>query len=146
MSNKYPLARLLRLRKMKEDRAANEMALAQRRELQAQEKVRRAQEDINGSSLDGDFSENSWRSSIAANAARRSMLLEAMTLAQVASTHTEEATADWQDAVKESKPLEKLEERFLENAQREEVRAESIVLDEVAQQMKKPGDGNEHGN
>lgn len=131
---------------MKEDKAAHEMALAQRRELQAQAKVQRAQEDLHGSELRGDFSDQLWRSSVAAQAARRSMMLEAMTLSQVASTQATQATADWQEAVKESKPLEKLEERFHEDVLREELRAESIVLDEVAQQMKKPGEGHEHGN
>lgn len=137
MSNKYPLARLLRLRKMKEDQAANQLALAQRREIQAQAKVQRAQEEFTGTVLDGDFSEQVWRSSIASQVARRSMMLEAISLAEAAGTETQQAKTQWQDARKESKPLEKLEERFNENAAAEEVRAENAVLDEVAQNMKK---------
>ncbi len=144
MSRQYPLARLLRLRKMREDEAANELALAQRRELQARQKTQRAQEELVGSSFNGDYDESLWRSSIAAQAARRSMLLEAMTLAEVAAHETTEAHSQWTAARKESRPLEKLEEKFQEAANAEELRAEAIVLDEIAQNIKRQDIGDSH--
>lgn len=146
MAKTYPLARLLRLRKMTEDQKASDLALTQRREFQAQEKVRRAQEEIIGSKIDGDYSEAVWRSTVAAQVARRSMMLEAVSLAEVAAEETATATLAWQEARRQSMPLEKLEERFNEQQALEENRAESIVLDEVAQNMKKQELGVQDGN
>jgi flagellar FliJ protein len=131
MSRPFPLTGLLRLRRLQEDQAAGELAAARKNAAAHSVRQRQARMDLDGTSSEVTDS-SSLLAVAAARASARSMLagLEAMSAEHRAAVeHTRDAFAK---ARLEAAGLEKLEGRHLETAAAEELRAEQVVLDEIA--------------
>ena|GEM_PF-2596909 len=144
MARQYPLLRLLRLRQIREDQAAAQLALSARRAQQADARADRAQTQFLGTELVGETNNSVWTSMVAARMAGRSIMTDAMALAQAAHQERDEKANDFRAAHTEVTILEKLEERFIAQQRAEEDRAENVFLDEIAQRST-PDSGPESG-
>lgn len=139
----FRLTRLLQLRQMKADQAAQDLALSHRRANQAQNKVDRAQEHVFGTELD--VSPAVWQAVVAARLANMTMAKEAATAAQVAKEHTVVAARALDQARQHAKPLEKLQEKFDQEQVEQDLAAQAVVLDEVGQNMFRSGASSQPG-
>lgn len=132
MSKSYPLARLLRLKRIREDQAAADLALATRRAQQAEAKATKAEAEFLGTSLSGAHTQGVWASLVASRMAGRSVLSDALSVAQVAQNDREVSVAHLENAHREVAVLEKLEENFTARAAALKEKEEAADLDEVA--------------
>jgi len=132
MSRAFPLAGLLRLRTLTEDRAASELALARRDQVRAEVRALETAERLNGTTMPRGGDLLAFRASVASRAALGSLLIERRTDVAVAETVTDERTEAWSEARQQVRALERLEERHDEAERLEETRAEQKVLDEMA--------------
>lgn len=131
MTRQFPLAGLLRLRKIREDQAAGTLAAANA-------EVRTTSE--RDASIRFELSESTptvansaaINAVYTARAASRSMLAELNALATLQRAAAEESSAEFAEARSQSVRLEKLEMRHTEASLSEALRAEQIVLDEIA--------------
>ncbi|WP_435299650.1 flagellar export protein FliJ [Timonella sp. A28] len=132
MAKKYPLERLLRIRRVQEDQAAASLAVSARRADQAQARVLKAEQEMLGITLEGDHTHAVWKTLIASKTAGRSMVSEAIAVAQTAAQQREERTEEYKAAHQDVAILEKLEEKHVVEQQHAEDRAEAAVVDEIA--------------
>lgn len=135
MVTRFPLARLLRLRQMAEDTAAQNLAMAQRREVQADSKAVRAQEGLFGSKIGGECSATVWTAVIAARTASIAMLGEANAAVAAAQADTADQLDQFHHAKQVAASLEKLETGFTVALRAEQERAQGLELDEIGQNL-----------
>ena len=132
MTRPYRLAGLLRLRKLEEDQAAADLAVANA----ARRAALARQADSDGQLANHDFDPttqlSAWRSAVAIRASLRSLAVESAGAAALAATEVNQREMAWADARRRAVPLEKLAERHEEAEKVEDLRLEQIALDEIA--------------
>lgn len=146
MSRAFSLAGLLRVRELQEERAAAQLALANRAKLEA--KVRRAA--IEGTLAGQEFPDRAtadvldrhtheveaytptWRATVAARASISAMLKESTDALNIASVSAETAAQEWAYSKTRAAMIEKLRIRHLKELEAEDLREEQIVIDESA--------------
>jgi len=141
MSRAFPLAGLLRLRTLTEDRAASELALARRDQSRAEQRARDTLDRLSGATLPRGGDTLAWQAAIASRAALGSLLIERKFDVAVAETVTDGCHETWSEARQQVRALERLEERHEETVRLEENRAEQKVLDEMAGRRASEGAG-----
>jgi flagellar FliJ protein len=131
MTNAFPLAGLLRLRKLQEDKSAAALAAARGRAEDVRRRSRRMREVLGADSTTATSIEHVVAIA-AARASTSSMLSELEALGR--STDDEEARtlADHQESRRRALTLEKLQEKHDAAAQAERGVEEQRVLDELA--------------
>jgi flagellar FliJ protein len=132
MSRSFPLAGLLRLRTMTEDRAASELALARRDQARAEQRALDTAERLSGTTMPSGGGLLAFQASVASRAALGSLLIEHRGDVTLAVTAADERAEAWSEARRQVRALERLEERHVEAERLEETRAEQKVLDEMA--------------
>lgn len=132
MSRMFPLAGLLRLRTMTEDRAAAELAGAHARHDHAQARALQTEALLRGATVPDSVDLPSWRAVAASRIALGALLVEHEDDTRRALGEVDVRTQAWSHARRETRALERLAERHEETVRLEENRAEQIVLDEVA--------------
>jgi flagellar protein FliJ len=131
MSRAFPLAGLLRLRHLQQDRAAGDLAAANSR-LHENSVVRdRARTALGGSPTEATSVEALYAVA-AARASTRGMLADLDALGRRHSATAAEAQAAFDVARAQALSLEKLELRHSHEVTIEEQHAEQIVIDEIA--------------
>lgn len=132
MSRPYRLAGLLRLRKLQEDQAASDLAVANAARRAALDLQAVAQGELAHHGFDPVSETGAWRSAIASRVALRGLVREAAAASELAATEVDQREMAWADARRRAVPLEKLAERHEESEKVEDLRQEQIVLDEIA--------------
>lgn len=132
MSRMFPLAGLLRLRTMTEDRAAAELAGAHARHDHAQARAMQTEALLRGVSVPESVDLTSWRAVAVSRIALGALLVEHEDDVRRALGEVDVRTQAWSHARRETRALERLAERHEETVRLEENRAEQLVLDEVA--------------
>lgn len=131
MARTFPLAGLLRLRQLQQDQAAGGLAAANARLREndsSRNRARNALEDT-GSSVS---TAAALHAVAAARASSRSMLAELESIGDERRSEAARAQAEFNAARAQSVALEKLEGKHTEAVAGEELRAEQVVLDEIA--------------
>lgn len=134
----FSLAGLLRLRKLRDDQASQQLRHARSRasELAARRtQVREAQLSGEPDSLTA----ASLRAVAISRASTTSMLADLRTLQDAQNQAVEEAEALHRAARTDLRAVEKLEERHAEQVRVDDERAEQIVLDEIASRRRPQG-------
>lgn len=137
MARRFPLAGLLRLRHAQEDQAAAALAAANERlrdAADARVAARRTLDDPQAEVTDAAV----LSAVAAARAATRGMLEELAGVEATRRAAADQARAAHHEARRAAIGLEKLEERHDEREAGEELRAEQLVLDEVAARTARP--------
>ncbi|MGY4643766.1 flagellar export protein FliJ [Cellulomonas sp. URHB0016] len=132
MNRRFPLAGLLRVRTMAEDRAAAELASARRDERAAAGLARSTQDRLGESHMPTVAEGRAFQAAVASRVALASMLVEHRATAVAAQEETDRRTEVWTDARRHVRAIERLEERHDDMVRVEDARAEQLVLDEVA--------------
>ncbi|QGQ20303.1 flagellar export protein FliJ [Cellulomonas sp. JZ18] len=143
MSRQFPLAGLLRVRGMAEDRAAGELASARREQLAAQERARETAEMLGTTGLPGVHDVVTWQATVAGRLALQSLLVERSDAARRAAEVVDARQDAWSRARTATRTVEKLRDAHEDQVRVEEDRAEQRVLDEVAGRVRGAG-GPEH--
>lgn len=137
MARSFPLAGLLRLRRIHQDQAAGELAAAN-----ATLRSREADRGTAVASLDRSLSRVDSAQALAAVAAARassrSMLRELEALETRSRADQGRAQADFSAARARTVSLEKLEDRHTAAVHAEDLRVEQLVLDEIATNARRP--------
>jgi flagellar FliJ protein len=131
MNRQFPLAGLLRLRKMQEDQAAAGLARAASSARSASERRAAARTELAGSG-DTSVSSAALLAIAAARASSQSMLADLDALAEVAEEQLSAARSDYSHARRSAAGLEKLEDRHLAERAAADLLAEQGALDEIA--------------
>lgn len=131
MAREFPLAGLLRLRRLQEDTAASELAGANRRVKDGRVVQSRARHALEG------FTEQptdvtTLRAIASARASTSAMLGELTAAVELHEADAEAAASVFYDARAKTVSLEKLDARHTVIAAAEDLRAEQIVIDEIA--------------
>ena len=129
----FRLARLLQLREMKVDKAAQELALAHRRTAQAEARSARAQESVAGTDLE--VGPGVWQAIVAARITTMAIATETAAAVAGAQAQQDRAATALNEARQAAKPLEKLQDAFHRQEADDYLAAQAIVLDEVGQNM-----------
>jgi flagellar FliJ protein len=131
MSEKFPLAGLLRLRKLQEDQAAGALSAARGRADEVRRRGRRLRDTLNA---DGTVAESVEHivAIAAARASASSMLLELEALGRSTADEEARALADHQESRRRALTLEKLEAGHQAAEAAERALEEQRVLDELA--------------
>jgi flagellar FliJ protein len=131
MARGFPLAGLLRLRRLQEDQAASQLASANGRVRDnntIQTRARRTLEGFTSTPTDVD----TLRAIAAARASSSSMLADLVALDAMHRQNAERAEADFRLAKLQSVSIEKLNDKHAEAASAEDLRVEQLALDEIA--------------
>ncbi|MDK1328773.1 flagellar FliJ family protein [Arthrobacter sp. zg-Y1143] len=131
MPRTFPLAGLLRLRQMQQERAAGALAAANVREketVQARTEAYSALESSNSQAMDS----ATLIAIAAARASSRSMLADLNALGTRRTAEVEAARAEFSAARARSVGLEKLEGKYAAAEAAEDLRTEQNILDELA--------------
>jgi len=131
MARAFPLAGLLRLRRLQEDRAASELAQANGRVRDndtIQTRARRTLEGFTSTATDVD----TLRAIAAARASSTSMLADLSALDATHRQAAQRAQGDFQRAKIQAVSIEKLSDKHLTEAHAEDLRVEQLALDEIA--------------
>jgi len=131
MGKVFPLAGLLRLRRLQQEQAAAELAAANARLRAASARRTRAREALE-LSTSAVHDSATLGALAAARASSRSMLADLDALRGRYESEAGASERDYNAARLTALPLEKLESRHDEEARAEELRAEQSVLDELA--------------
>lgn len=131
MNRQFPLAGLLRLRKMQEDQAAAGVSRAASRARTASERRAAARTELGDSSAAAGSSA-ALLAIAAARASSQSMLADLDALETVADEQLAQARTDYTQARRTAVGLEKLEGRHHAERAAAELAAEQGVLDEIA--------------
>ncbi|WP_026551957.1 flagellar FliJ family protein [Arthrobacter sp. H20] len=137
MARAFPLAGLLRLRRIHQDQAAGELAAANAA-VRAREADRGATMGFLDRSLSRVDSAQALSAVAAARASSRSMLRELEALETRSRADLDRAQAEFSAARARTISLEKLEERHTAAVQVEDLRTEQLVLDEIATNARPP--------
>ncbi len=145
MNRKFSLAGLARVRQLQEERAAADLALANRQRQRAEI----ALDEHERSLASQDFPEHgptlaelhaynhvqhvpTWHAVVAARASVAAMLRESNEVLRLASADANRATDEWNAAKMRAAMIDKLKERHDREVEAEDLREEQIVLDETA--------------
>ncbi|WP_104138990.1 MULTISPECIES: flagellar export protein FliJ [unclassified Cryobacterium] len=131
MIRHFPLAGLLRLRHLQQDQAASDLAEANARVAANEARRGRARSALSATAITPD-TVAAMNAMAAARSSSRSMLADLDALGRNNAASLAEAQAAFDAARAEAIALEKLEVRHHETARAEDLRAEQIVLDEIA--------------
>ena len=130
--NRFGLAGLLRLRSLREDQAAAVLGAAERDVADARDRARDTDERLSGAMLTGSVDSATFLAAAASRLSLSSLLVEdTQRLADARSVAAERRDA-WSHARQEERAVELLEEHHEERERAAELRAEQLVLDEVA--------------
>ena len=130
--NRFGLAGLLRLRSLREDEAAAVLGAAERDVADARDRARDTAERLSGAMLTGSVDSATFLAAAASRLSLSSLLVEdTQRLADARSVAAERRDA-WSHARQEERAVELLEEHHEERERAAELRAEQLVLDEVA--------------
>lgn len=130
---RFRLESVMRVRRVQEDRARAQLALARLAEVEARQDTTRRRGLLRRATDVGlpSGEVHDW----AAQRDRTDRLAAAVTASQVAELHAADLTrnrlADWERAASELRSLERLDERHREVWQAEQLREEQKVLDEI---------------
>jgi len=131
MARQFPLAGLLRVRRLQEEQAAGGLAEANRRLRDADDARTEAYAALHD--LPADAVDRATLTAIAAaRASARSMLAELGAVEEARRAEADAAQAQYRAARERAAVLGKLEDRHAGLAAAEELRAEQVVLDELA--------------
>jgi flagellar FliJ protein len=131
MARAFPLAGLLRLRRLQEDRAASELAQANGRVRDndtIQTRARRTLEGFTSTATDVD----TLRAIAAARASSTSMLADLSALDATHRQAAQLAQGHFQRAKTQAVSIEKLSDKHVTEAHAEDLRVEQLALDEIA--------------
>ncbi|MET0859801.1 MAG: flagellar export protein FliJ [Microbacterium sp.] len=131
MTRSFSLAGLLRLRRIREDQAAGNLAAANARVRENAAHTAQVRGQLGESSLEVSTSAALNAVSIA-RASSRSMLADLHGLAELRRSAAEESAAEFAAARSQSVRIEKLESRHNALATQKDLRDEQMVLDEIA--------------
>lgn len=152
MSGRFQLAGLMRVRELQEERAAADLAEANRVKLEATRRAEAINETLAVQSFPGlahsnaydahtealtSYSPN-WQAIVAARAAVAAMLRESIEALSVASDNAEMATKQWAQAKTKAAMIDKLKARHEGQLEAEGLREEQLTLDEAA--LRKSGE------
>ncbi|NKX53614.1 flagellar FliJ family protein [Arthrobacter mobilis] len=140
MSRSFPLAGLLRLRRLQQDQAAGELAAANARLQENGRNIMQAR-DLLGATVSEVPDTAALHAVAAARASSRSMLADLQAAEQLRRGEAEQARLAFQEARAQAIGLEKLEARHALAAAAEELRGEQVVLDEIASGSWQRGEG-----
>ena len=132
MSRPFPLAGLLRLRQLQEDRAAAALAIANREAALHSARVAAVRRDLRGTAGAETTDATSLRAVAAARASGRSMLASLEALSGNSREAADEASEAFTQARVQSAGLEKLQNRHNESEAVDELRIDQAALDELA--------------
>ncbi|MBG6213590.1 flagellar FliJ protein [Cryobacterium sp. CAN_C3] len=131
MKRGFPLAGLLRLRRLQQDQAALDLAEANARVAAIEARRGRARSALNTSGATPQ-TVAAMNAMAAARSSSRSMLADLDALGRTNQTSADQAQTVFDAARAESIALEKLEVRHLSAVAAADLHAEQIVLDEIA--------------
>ena len=131
MSTQFPLAGLLRFRRMQQDQAANELAQANLRRQTMRDRRAAAQKDLR-TSASAVGNSAALMGIAAARASSQSMLASLDALSTTAEADLAAARKDYTEARRQAVGLEKLEGRHEADQAIVELKSEQGVLDEIA--------------
>ncbi len=132
--NAFRLANLFRVRRIQEDRAAAELAVASGERVRMDGLTERARKRLEETDLPESAETLRWQAAIAARAAASSLALEADAARAVARSQENTAQDVWNAARAQTKTIEKLAVKHEQEQRAEDVRQEQHVLDEIASQ------------
>jgi flagellar FliJ protein len=131
MNRQFPLAGLLRLRKMQEDQAASGLARANSRSTTMRNRRADARTEL-GNSGETAGSSSAMLAIAAARASSQSMLADLDALSAAAEAQLAAARTEYTEARRQAVGLEKLELRHGAELAVADLRTEQGVLDEIA--------------
>lgn len=131
MSRAFSLAGLLRLRHLEQDQAAGQLASANARLDSTSVQRNRARAALGATRSDASTTEALYAMA-AGRASMRSMLADLEQLLDHQRVEADEANATFSAARAKAVALEKLEAKHTETVLVEELRAEQIIIDEIA--------------
>lgn len=134
---RFRLAGLLRLRRLQEDQVAAALARANADEQAARRRVERAQESVASSTLPASASAATYQAAVAGRAALVGLAQESRIAALDAVQRVHDVQADWADARRRTRVLDKLAERHADVVRREDLADEQKVLDESAARIRR---------
>ena len=126
------MAGLLRLRALREDHAAAELAAAERRRAEAADRARKTAEMLSGSQLPSGVASTEWLASAASRLSLGALLDEDDALLVVAHDATLARRAEWSRARQDERAVELLAEHHEGRELAEELRTEQREIDEIA--------------
>jgi flagellar FliJ protein len=135
MASSFPLAGLLRLRRLREDTAAGELAAANTLTRAATARRTRAQGDLSALGVEASDAD-SLRALSAARAASAAMLADLQALAAMHTRRSVEAEKALGAAHALTRSVEKLEAKHTGAQVAAELREEQLALDEIASRMR----------
>lgn len=135
MSRKFPLAGLLRLRRIQEDQAAVSLAAAHTKSRQHNERRSQARTELSGTQTEVS-SVASLRAVAAARACASGMLAELDALAAVHRGTVTEAETAYKLSRIQSVSIENLEERHASRVAEEDLKSEQAAVDEAANRLR----------
>lgn len=130
--SRFTLGGLLRLRGLREDQAAAALGEAERQAVAADERARRTAERLSSADLPSAVDGATFLAAAASRLSLSSLLTEdteRLTAAQVVAT---DRRAEWSHARQAERTVERLAEHHEERERLADLRAEQLVLDEVA--------------
>lgn len=131
MTSGFSLAGLLRLRQLQEDLAAASVSAARTREAIGVARSRRIRHELSHSTVDSqDYV--SLSSIAASRASTATMLAELGEVDRQNKAEVERAAQRHASAHRTKRGIEKLEERFIEQRDADELRREQLVLDDLS--------------
>lgn len=130
----FRLANLFRVRRIQEERAAAELAVAANERMQAEGTTEWARRRLDESSLPQSADILRWQAAVAARTAASASVREATAAREVALHQEAAAQAAWTAARTRTTMIEKLADRHDQAERAESVRQEQHVLDEMASQ------------
>ena len=131
MARDFRLAGLLRLRQVQQDQAASDLAAANDRARESAARQNRVRATLGGVGVDA-TSSNVLYAIAAARSSSRSMLAELTAVESRDRAAVDDAAAAYARARARSLGLEKLEARYIENRNADDVAAQQAVVDEIA--------------
>lgn len=146
MTKRFHLAGLMRVRELQEERAAAQLAEANRIKLAAAKLADSANESLAGQSFPDLAHANAydahaesleaysptWQAVVAARASVAAMLRESTQALSVAAAQADTAAEQWADAKMRAAMIDKLKVRHDREIEAEDLREEQIALDETA--------------
>ena len=130
--NVFGLGGMLRLRALREDEAAVALGAAERDVARARDRARTTAERLAGSTLPGSADGATFLAAAASRLSLSSLLVEDTDRLREARGVAAERREHWSHARQDERAVELLEEHHEERVRVEELRAEQVVLDEVA--------------
>jgi flagellar FliJ protein len=130
--SKFTLGGLLRVRGLQEDQAAAALGEAERAVAAADERARRTAERLSGCDLPSSVDGTTFLAAAASRLSLSSLLTEDTGQLVAARTVADERRVEWSHARQAERTVERLAEHHEERERLADLRAEQIVLDEVA--------------